>query len=111
MIHDKERVAAFRARVLAQIALIKSLKAQVAAGEVNSLDMALKQAEEVATFFIADLDRQNRTPMEEASWLSKAEYMLGIWQPYLKRSSRRLRTSNAAPGPGQIWIQAGPQQN
>ena len=84
MIHDKERVAAIRACVASQIELIKSLQARIVEGRLDALEVALNQTHDVETHFIADLDRSERTPAEEAKWLSAAENTLSRWGPYLQ---------------------------
>ena len=38
----------------------------------------------------SSLERQSRTPSEEARWLSAAERMLGIWGPYLKKTEEQF---------------------
>jgi hypothetical protein len=84
MIHDMERVAAIRVRATSQIELIKSLQAQIVEGRLDALEVALNQTNDIETFFIADLDRNERTPAQEAKWLSAAENMLSVWGPYLQ---------------------------
>ena len=84
MIHDNERVAALRARATSQIELIRSLQAQIVEGKLDALNVALNQTNDIETFFISDLDRNERTPAQEAKWLSAAESMLSVWGPYLQ---------------------------
>jgi len=84
MIHDKERVQKIRAYVASQTELIKSLQAQIVKGGLDNLDVALKQTEDIETIFLAELERNDRTPIEESRWLFMAEYMLSIWGPRLK---------------------------
>ena len=83
MIHDKIRVQAIRARVATQLESIKSLEAKIVKGKLDALQVARNQTEDVETFFLKDLDRNDRTPAEEARWLSFAEHTLGTWSPYL----------------------------
>jgi len=84
MIHDQARVDAIRARVAAQIELIRSLEAKIVKGTFPALEVARKQTGDIASFFLEDVERQGRTAAEEARWLSYAEHMLQVWAPYLK---------------------------
>lgn len=90
MIHDTTRVVAIRARVAAQIDLIKSLEAKIVKGKLDALEVARNQTEDIETFFLQDLERQDRTPAEEARWLSSAEHMLQSWGPYLKQTEEQF---------------------
>lgn len=85
MIHDKGRVEAIRASVAAQMALVKSLEARIVKGKLDALEVALNQTADIETLFLQDLERQDRTPAEEARWLSYAEHMLQTWAPYLHK--------------------------
>jgi|HubBroStandDraft_6_1064221.scaffolds.fasta_scaffold2016414_1 hypothetical protein len=90
MIHDTTRVVAIRARVAAQIDLIKSLEGKIVKGKLDALEVARNQTEDIETFFLQDLERQDRTPAEEARWLSSAEHMLQTWGPYLKQTEEQF---------------------
>jgi hypothetical protein len=90
MIHDTTRVVAIRARVAAQIDLIKSLEAKIVKGKLDALEVARHQTEDIETFFLQDLERQDRTPAEEARWLSPAEHILQTWGPYLKQTEEQF---------------------
>ena len=90
MIHDTTRVLAIRARIAAQIDLIKSLEAKIVKGKLDALEVARHQTEDIETFFLQDLERQDRTPAEEARWLSSAEHMLQTWGPYLKQTEEQF---------------------
>jgi hypothetical protein len=90
MIHDTTRVVAIRARVAAQIDLIKSLEAKIVKGKLDALEVARNQTEDIETFFLQDLERQDCTPAEEARWLSSAEHMLQTWGPYLKQTEEQF---------------------
>ena len=90
MIHDTTRVLAIRARVAAQIDLIKSLEGKIVKGKLDALEVARNQTEDIETFFLQDLERQDRTPAEEARWLSSAEHMLQTWGPYLKQTEEQF---------------------
>lgn len=90
MIHDKARVDAIRARVAAQLELINSLKAKIVKGKLDALNVARMQTDDIETFFLRDLERNDRTPAEEARWLSYAEHMLKTWGPYLKQTEERF---------------------
>jgi len=65
------------------MALVKSLEARIVKGKLDALKVALDQTADIETLFLQDLDRQGRTPAEEARWLSYAEHMLQTWAPYL----------------------------
>jgi hypothetical protein len=90
MIHDTTRVVAIRARVAAQIDLIKSLEAKIVKGKLDALEVARNQTEDIETFFLQDLERRDRTPAEEARWLSSAEHILQTWGPYLKQTEEQF---------------------
>jgi hypothetical protein len=90
MIHDTARVAAIRARVAAQLDLIKSLEAKIVKGQLDALKVARNQTEDIETFFLQDLERQDRTASEEARWLSVAEHMLHTWGPSLKQMEEKF---------------------
>ena len=81
MIHDQARVDAIRARAAAQIELIKSLEARIVKGKLSSLEVARRQTGDIESFFLRDLERHDRTPAEEARWLSYAEHILHTWVP------------------------------
>ena len=51
MIHDTTRVVAIRARVAAQIDLIKSLEGKIVKGKLDALEVARNQTEDIETFF------------------------------------------------------------
>jgi len=86
MAHDQARVDAIRARAATQLELIKSLEAKIVKGKLSILDVARNQTADIETFFLKDMERNQRTPAEEARWLSVAEHMLQTWAPYLKET-------------------------
>ena len=90
MIHDKVRADALRARVAAQLDLIKLLEAKIVKGKLDALEVARHQTEDIETLFLRDLERQDRTPAEEARWLSYAEHHFETWWPYLKGIQERF---------------------
>lgn len=90
MIHDKARAEAIRVRVAARLDLIKSLEAKIVKGKLDALEVARNQTEDIETFFLRDLERQDRTPPEEARWLSYAEQQFQAWGPYLKEGQDRF---------------------
>jgi hypothetical protein len=90
MIHDQARVDSIRARAAAQIELIKSLEAKIVKGKHPMLEVARKQTGDIEAFFLVGLDRNERTPNEEARWLSFAEHMLQTWVPYLKETESQF---------------------
>jgi hypothetical protein len=90
VVHNKPRVEAIRARVNEQLQLIASLKSKIVKGTLDALDIARNQTEDIETFFLADLDRHERTPAQEEYWLSAAERMLQVWPPYLSKTAQRF---------------------
>jgi hypothetical protein len=90
MIHDKARVDAIRARMNVQLQLVDSLKAKIVKGNLDALDVARNQTEDIETFFLTNLDRNPRTPEQEAFWLSGAERMLQTWVSYLKQTEAQF---------------------
>src|SRR5260370_42377669 len=90
MIHDQARVDAIRARAAAQIELIKSLEAKIVRGKLSTFEVARRQTGDIESFFLKDLERNERTPDEEARWLSYAEHMLQTWGPYLKETEAQF---------------------
>jgi hypothetical protein len=84
MIHDQARVEAIRACAAAQIELIKLLEAKIIKGKLPALDVARRQTGDIESCLLKDLERQDRTPAEEARWLDYAERMLQTWAPYLQ---------------------------
>jgi hypothetical protein len=90
MIHDQARVDAIRTRMSEQLTLIDSLKSKIVKGNLDALDVAHNQIEDIETFFLADLNRNDRTPAEESFWLSGAERMLQVWAPYLKQTEAQF---------------------
>lgn len=90
MIHDTARVEAIRARVAAQLELVTSLEAKIVKGKLDALQVARNQTADIETVLLRDLERQDRTPAEEARWLSFAEHMLQTWAPYLKQTEEQF---------------------
>src|SRR5215471_13732892 len=90
MIYDKARVEAIRARAAARIALIKSLESKIVKGKHVMLEVARHHMGDIESFFLQDLNRRDRTPNEEAMWLSGAEYMLQSWEPNLKEAEEKF---------------------
>jgi hypothetical protein len=90
MIHDKARVQAIHVRMNQQLQLIDSLKQRIVQGKLDALDVARAQTEDIETFFLADLDRMERTAAEEAFWLSGAERMLQTWVSYLNKTKEQF---------------------
>jgi hypothetical protein len=95
MIHDRARVQSIRGRVACQVELIRSLQAKIVKGKLDTLEVALRQTEDIETFFLADLERNDRTPAEEAMWLSSADRMFQMWEPYLKKTQEQFSRSGA----------------
>jgi hypothetical protein len=90
MIHDKTRVEAIRARMNDHLQRIEAMKAKIVKGNLDALDVARNQTEDIGTFFLADLDRQDRSPAQEAFWLSGAERMLQVWAPYIQKTEQQF---------------------
>ncbi len=90
MIHDKDRVDVIRARMNEQLQLIDSLKKKIVKGNLDALDIARNQTEDIESFFLADLGRADRTEAQEAYWLANAERMLTIWVPYLAKTKQQF---------------------
>ena len=65
-------------------------EAEEFAALLDALQVARNQTEDVETFFLQDLDRNDRTPAEEARWLSSAEHILQTWGPYLKQTEEQF---------------------
>ena len=86
MVYYQARIHAIRARVAAQIELIKSLEAKIVKGRVSSLELARNQICDVDAELLKHFEHGDRTPAEEAWWLSFAERMLQSWVPYLKET-------------------------
>jgi hypothetical protein len=66
------------------------LEAKIVKGQLDALKVARDQTADIETFFLRDLERQDRTPPEEARWLSFAEHMLQTWGPYLKQTQEQF---------------------
>jgi hypothetical protein len=96
MIHDKLRVDALRARVAAQLDSIKSLEAKIVEGKLDALEVARCQTEDIESFFLQDLERQDRTAADEARWLSYAEHQFQTWGPYLRDVQERFKKYGGA---------------
>jgi hypothetical protein len=78
MTHDPQRVASIRDRAGVQLARAAQLQARITRGELPLLKVAQTQLGAIETFFLAHLQRQERTPKQEAFWLDQAERMLQI---------------------------------
>jgi hypothetical protein len=93
MIHDKTRVDAIRSRIKSQVELAESLKAKIVKGddERRWLDMIRMQTEDVESLYLSKLDREDRTPAQEAQWLLYAEQMLAIHVPKLKQMEEQFK--------------------
>ena len=70
--------------------LIDDLKSKIVKGNLDALDVARNQTQDVETFFLADLERKDRTPAEEAFWLSGAERALQTWASYLSDTKKQF---------------------
>ncbi len=103
MIHDTTRVESIRARTTAQLQLVSILEAKIKKGTLPQLQLARNQLGDIESFFLAHLDREERTPREEARWLTAAEHMLEIWTAELKKVDTQFEKF----GPGQAEIVGG----
>ena len=90
MIHDKARVEGIRAKVHVQIALIDTLKSKIVKGELEALDVARNQTQDIEALFLDDLEGSERSPAQEARWFSSAEQMLETWTPYLRKTEQQF---------------------
>ncbi len=90
MVHDQARVAAIRARMNDHLQRIYALKAKIVKGNLDALDVARNQTDDIESFFLADLNRRDRSPSEEAFWLSGAERMLQVWAPYIQTTEQQF---------------------
>jgi hypothetical protein len=70
MVHDTKRVESLRTRAKAQLELVSTLQAKIAEGELPQLTLARNLLEDMESFFLARLDTEERTPLEEARWLA-----------------------------------------
>lgn len=103
MIHDTKRVESIRARTTDQLQLASTLKTTISKGTLPQLELARNQLGDIESFFLAQLDRQERTPREEAMWLDAAEHLLQIWTAELKKVDIQFKNF----GPGQVKIIGG----
>jgi hypothetical protein len=103
MIHDTGRVERIRARTAEQLQLVSTLEAKIKKGTLPQLELARNQLGDVESFFLAQLDREERTPREEALWLAGAEHMLEMWIAELKKVDTRFKRF----GPGEAEIFGG----
>ena len=97
MIHDKERVEALRTAAKVGIDALNGLKAKTTdSGFHERLVLPTHQFGDIGSFFLSQLENQNRTPAEEAFWLGAAERTLDI----AKGELSRLQELFNAYGPG-----------
>jgi hypothetical protein len=93
MIHDTQRVSSLRSRADAQISLASQLQAKIKKGKLPILTVARNQLGDIEEFFIADLDKTERTPQDERRWLDNAERVLQIWTSELQWIEDRFKQS------------------
>ena len=91
MIHDAKRVESIRTRAAELLQLVAALKSQITKGKLELLDVAENQLEDIETFFLASLEKEDRTPSEEAYWLTGAEHMLAVWPAQLQRLNEQFK--------------------
>ena len=96
MIHDTNRVESIRARTAEQLEKVSALQAKISKGTLPQLELARNQLGDIESFFLAHLDRQERTPREEASWLDAAEHMLQLWIAELEKVDTQFKKFGAA---------------
>ncbi|MDA2933296.1 hypothetical protein MYX82_03025 [Acidobacteria bacterium AH-259-D05] len=102
MIHDPERVETIRKRVAAEKQLITSLEAKTKDDGIRQyLAMASSSIDDVESFFLGSLTKEQRTAQEEARWLDAAELVLRL------STQHRERVQNvfATYGPGAMTIE------
>jgi hypothetical protein len=97
MMHDKARVEAIRARVNAHLELIKLLQSKIAKGNLPALEVARNQIKDVETLYLNDLDKKDRTAVEEAEWLSYAEAYLHASEPQLRQIEGQIKSFGDTP--------------
>ena len=94
-IHDKKRVEALRAAGKAGIKALDELRDKTA--DPGFHEMLVPPGHwfaDIESFFISQLDsRDNRTPVEEASWLNAAELNLDMASQRLKQLQEMFNTS------------------
>ncbi len=91
MIHDTKRVESLRARTTAQLELVSTLQEKIAKGELPQLRLAHNQLGDIESFFLARLDTEERTPLEEARWLAGAEHLLQIWTAEVQKVDAQFK--------------------
>lgn len=65
-------------------------------GNIGTVEVVLNPTTDIQTFFLRDLERQDRTPAEEARWLSHAE-QIQTW----RQISTRTRSSSTHSA---VWV-------
>ena len=53
--------------------------------------MAQNQLEDIEDFFLSSLEKEERTPNEEAQWLRVAEHMLTVWPAEIKKLNEQFK--------------------
>ena len=91
MIHNTQRVASIRTRAKIEIARTTQLQAKIKKGELPILTVAHNQLDDIETFWLTQLERESRTPQEEAVWLDQAEKTLQIWTAELNRIEEHFK--------------------
>ena len=104
MIHDKERVEVLRAAAKVGIDALNELQAKTTdLGFHETLVRPRHWFGDIESFFISQLENQDRTPTAEASLLDAAEHFLDIAKGELRRRQELFNTY----GPGIMVMVAG----
>ena len=104
MIHDKERVEILRAAAKVGIDALNELQAKTTdLGFHEMLVVPRHWFGDIESFFLSQLENQDRTPAAEASWLDAAERYLDIAKGELRRRQELFN----AYGPGIMVMVAG----
>ena len=93
MIHDKERFEALRTAAKFGIDALNGLKAKTAdSGFHETLVLPRHHFADIESFFLSQLEKKDRTPTVEASWLGTAERVLDIAKEELRRQQELFNT-------------------
>ena len=97
MIHDKERVEVLRAAAKVGIDALNELQAKTTdLGFHERLVIPRYWFGDIESFFLSQLENQDRTPAAEAFWLDAAERFLDTAKGELRRQQELFNTY----GPG-----------
>ena len=97
MIHNSARVDSIRIQI--KIALERVSRLEAAKGELPELKLIRNQLGDIQDF-CSQLERETRTPQEEAVRLDFSERMLRLWIAELDRSDERFKRFGSARAGG-----------